>query len=273
MPHLYSHLQTNLSEELSTHIGHIFSLTSYFSAHPYLASTPFILLELLLVKTIKDLHVAKSNGHTLVIIILQSAASFNKVNCSLPLVIIFCSFDGSAFSWYLPTLWPLAICFRDSVPSTCPDLPWSLVLKSVSSLNYKCHLHVDDTFTSPAQMFFHSTSPPGYCINAFKPNTSETEVLDLSFTVLPPMFPNPVAPARNPGALYSHHSYPVNLQVLSFWPPKHSFNMPGLPISTAILPPYPPILAILSHYQLLPTTPQKHFKWSSWLYLLLLLSC
>ena len=104
MPHLYSHLQTNLSEELSTHIGHIFSLTSYFSAHPYLASTPFILLELLLVKTIKDLHVAKSNGHTLVIIILQSAASFNKVNCSLPLVIIFCSFDGSAFSWYLPTL-------------------------------------------------------------------------------------------------------------------------------------------------------------------------
>ena len=123
MPHLHSHLQPNLSEELSTHIGHTFSLTSYSSSHPYLASTPFILLKLLLVKTIKDLHVAKSNGHTLVIITLHSAASFNKVNCSLPLVIIFCSFDGSAFSWYLPTLWPLAICFRDSVPSTCPVIP------------------------------------------------------------------------------------------------------------------------------------------------------
>lgn len=146
---------------------------------------------------------------------------------------------------------------------------WNLV----SSLNYECYLHVDDTFTSPAQMFFHSTSPLGCCINTFKPNTSETGVLDLSFTVLPPMFPNPVAPARNPGALSSHHSYPVNLQILSFWPPKHSCNMPDLPISTAILPPYPPTLALLSHYQLLPTTLQKHFKWSSWLYLLLLFSC
>lgn len=121
MPHLHSHLQPISRRTVHTHWSH-FLLTSYSSGHPYLASTLFILLKLLLVKTIKDLHVAKSNGHTLVIITLHSAASFNKVNCSLPLVIIFCSFDGSAFSWN-STLWPLAICFRDSVPSTCPVIP------------------------------------------------------------------------------------------------------------------------------------------------------
>ena len=90
------------------HIGHTSSPTSHSSAHPYLASTPFTPLKLLLVKTIKDLHVAKSNGHPLVVIILHSAALFNKVNCSLPLEVTFCSFDGPAFSWVPPNSLSLA---------------------------------------------------------------------------------------------------------------------------------------------------------------------
>lgn len=115
----------------------------------------------------------------------------------------------------------------------------------------------------PAYPTTHSISPLGCCISTLKPNTSETEVLDLSFTVPLPVFPNPVDPARNPKVVYSHHLYPINLQVLSFWPPKYSFNMPGLPISTAILPPLP---SRLSHYHLVPATLQKHSVWSSWLY-------
>lgn len=51
----------------------------------------------------------------------------------------------------------------------------------------------------------------------------------------------PVAPARSPEILYSYHPYPINLWVLSFWPPKCSFNMSNFPIPTAILSKPPPL--------------------------------
>lgn len=171
----------------------------------------------------------------------------------------------------LPTL--SLVNLQDCVSSTWPTnatlglgpgISYSLMTRSIPFT--LTHFHANSTFTSPDQVFLLSLDQYSqlhiqhlHFINIFKLNTFKTEVLDLSLTVPPSMFPIP-KPSTQLFLLEIQKSFTFTTCTQSI---SKSFSS-GLQNVALICPVshldcHPPLCpppCSLSHYHLSPTTLQ-----------------